>query len=177
MSTLENKLHQDVNEILAQRAARYAAVTSTTQSTDVVAEVVVTLVGDEKLAFPVQSLSNIIKTPSIASLPYMPSMLKGIVQYRGDIFSVIDIARWLGISGKSRSSHLATLDTTKGKLGILLDEVLHFRTVNASDVAGHLENGTSRTGHPILFTTRDAVMVLDIEELIKREELHVIVTS
>ncbi|MBN2525959.1 MAG: chemotaxis protein CheW [Deltaproteobacteria bacterium] len=173
MSTVENILHEDVEHILAQRAARYADVVRQSETANVIAEIVVTSVGDEKLGFPVQSLSNIIKTPNIAALPSMPSLLKGIVQYRGEIFSVVDIAKWFGVSGKSMGKHLATLDTARGKLGILIDDVLHFRTVSVGDVAAHLENGTTRTGHPIQFTTRDAVMVLDIEELIKRDELQV----
>ncbi len=79
----------------------------------------------EKLAIPIEGLSEIGPMPAITPLPNLPTWIYGIINQRGDIVSVINLIHLL--QGKSdptlSEQKLAILRHGPMKVGICIDSV------------------------------------------------------
>lgn len=83
-------------------------------------------IGDLKVAFPMDSISEIGTTPEITPLPNLPSWILGIVNVRGEIMSVIHLGDFLGVDSldAKRGDRFAVLLDEKIKVVILFDRIL-----------------------------------------------------
>jgi chemotaxis signal transduction protein len=133
--------------------------------------VAVVLVGGEKMGLPVTHLRSVIRVPSITEIVGMPTWLAGVVQVRGMLLTVIDLARWLELPNASPHQYLALLEVDRRPLGLLVEAVAGVRDVYTDDVVEQrvaLETGNL----PVRYTTRDLVAVLDLERLFAQVNLR-----
>lgn len=52
--------------------------------------------GGEEYAFPIDAVSEVVKHVAIAPVPQMPNYIIGMVNVRGNIYSVLDLASYFG---------------------------------------------------------------------------------
>jgi len=103
-------------------------------------QVVEFMLGDEHFAIDLFDVKEVVEYTTITKLPNVPGYLKGIIDLRGEITTIIDLKQRLNITGKSlkdlESSRIIVLDdnvSTK-KIGILVDEVNSVSTFEGNDV-------------------------------------------
>jgi purine-binding chemotaxis protein CheW len=61
----------------------------------------------------------------VTSVPGTPAHIAGVLNVRGEIVSVLDLAAVLGLSGpRSETAHVLLADGPEGQVGLLVDEVL-----------------------------------------------------
>ena len=103
-------------------------------------KVVEFLLGKEHYAVDLFDVREVVEYTSITQLPNTPSYMKGIIDLRGEITTIIDLKERLNILEKSdqpiENSRIIVLDEkiTKAKTGILVDDVLAVSTFERSDI-------------------------------------------
>jgi purine-binding chemotaxis protein CheW len=158
-------------EILEQRAKKLATALQSTKRRKEISHVAVVTVGKEHFGIPVKSLVEVIKTPLITGVPELPDWIRGIVQVRGQLMTVIDLARWFRISTSSRCEFLAIVNGPPGLLGLQIETTEGFRTVYADEVVQTLQISESTTSRPFRATTRDLLTLLDITRLFSSQQI------
>ena len=170
MSTTETE--SNVEEILRQRAEKYASAMDSRFQRTIVDTVVVLGVGRQKLGVSSRKLEVIDKTPTIAYLPEMPPVIRGVMQIRGELMAAVDVARWFEIETRSGATLLAVVSDGRGrKLGLLVDEVLGFREIAEDELVEGFFGNRDEAGRPISGTTRDLVAIIDVERLFDSAEI------
>ncbi|MCP4679107.1 MAG: chemotaxis protein CheW [Deltaproteobacteria bacterium] len=168
---------EKIEEILKDRAEKVAAVTTNDAVHNFIATVAVVGIGRERFGIPLNGLAVIAKIPPIAHLPKMPPAIRGIVQIRGELISVIDIAKWFNIGASVAGRLLAVVEGPSGKLGLLVDSVLGFQDIMAEDMVETLCDDAQSSGHPIQATTKDLIAILDLEQLFRSPDIAVDYTA
>ena len=103
-------------------------------------QVVEFLLGKEHYAVDLFDVREVVEYTSITELPNTPSYMKGIIDLRGEITTIIDLKERLNIMEKSdqpiESSRIIVLDEkiTKAKTGILVDDVLAVSTFERDEI-------------------------------------------
>lgn len=103
-------------------------------------QVVEFLLGDDTYAVNLFDVREIVEASKITPLPHAPNHIRGIIDLRGEITTIIDLRALIGAS-KNFSSDLEdhrfiVLDesVTNGKTGVVVDEVASVLTVPLSDI-------------------------------------------
>jgi len=103
-------------------------------------QVVEFLLGKEHYAVDLFDVREVVEYTTITQLPNTPSYMKGIIDLRGEITTIIDLKERLRIFEKSdqpvENSRIIVLDEkiTKAKTGILVDDVLAVSTFERGDI-------------------------------------------
>lgn len=145
-------------------------------------QVVEFILGEDKFAINLFDVREIVESFRITPLPHSASNVKGIIDLRGEITTVIDLKTILNITNKSSigqiDSRFIVLDesVTNVKTGILVDDVTSVLTIPVSDIDQTSQNANERTY--ILgiikksavdkdLARKELVIWLDIKDLLK----------
>jgi purine-binding chemotaxis protein CheW len=149
-------------------------------------QVVEFLLGKEHFAIDLFDVKEVVEYTRITRLPNSPSYIKGIIDLRGEITTIIDLKEALAISDSEdrteEHSRIIVLDDqiTASKTGIMVDDVLSVSTYSESQVdsswaALHKEN-TQIIGiikKKVRIKDRDStelIIWIDIKQLLKAIE-------
>lgn len=97
-------------------------------------QVVVFSLGDEQFAIDLFDVKEVVEYTTITKLPNVPQYVRGIIDLRGEITTIIDLKHRLNITETKTvsvdSSRIIVLDDriTKSKIGILVDDVTSVST-------------------------------------------------
>lgn len=82
-------------------------------------------VGDEDFAIPLLRAKEVIALPETTPLPYSPDYFSGIMNLRGQVISVVDVRKKLGIKPRKGAAENAViiLDLEPLYIGIIVDSV------------------------------------------------------
>jgi purine-binding chemotaxis protein CheW len=103
-------------------------------------QVVEFLLGNERFAIDLFDVRGVVEYTSITKLPNVPSCVRGIINLRGVITTIIDLKHRLNITDGCNvpveSSRIIVLDDriTPSKIGILVDDVTSVSTFEADRV-------------------------------------------
>jgi len=181
----ETAREQKRERVLRDRAERLARVERRGEAGEVAAQVAVIAVGGERFGVPAERIRELVDVPAIAGLPDLPGWLPGIAQIRGELVSVVDLARLFGIVAEKAAEKVAekaadaapgclvVVECAAGPLGLLAGRNLGFRVVRSTEIAEGFSQSTSRDERPVRFVTRDLCAVLDLDRLAADERLVV----
>jgi purine-binding chemotaxis protein CheW len=92
---------------------------------------------DENFALPVSNVVEVLRSRAVTRIPRVPEWIRGVVNLRGSIVSVLDLRRRLGMASDERYvgrrlvvARSAILQTT---VGILADRVVGMVFLSGSD--------------------------------------------
>lgn len=92
-------------------------------------------VGNEEFGVDVKKVESVISIVDITRLPRAPEFVEGIINLRGQIIAVIDLARRLSIPGMQNvtGSRIVVVEAEEIKIGLIVDapEVIN---INKSDI-------------------------------------------
>lgn len=103
-------------------------------------QVVEFLLGQDHFAIDLFDVKEVVEYARITKLPNSPVYIKGIIDLRGEVTTIIDLKQQLAITSKNKISddetRIIVLDDriTNSKIGIMVDDVLTVSTYNASHV-------------------------------------------
>ena len=124
-------------------------------------DVLVFLVGDERLSIPLVSIVSIVRATVVTPLPRAVAPVLGVASWRGRPITVLPVGA--GISVKDAQRRLIVLgDGHRTILGLLVDAVDDARVVRKSALSPALGGARGRFAMGV---TEDAVLVLDAEAL------------
>ena len=114
-------------------------------------QVVEFILGEDKFAINLFDVREIVESFRITPLPHAASHVKGIIDLRGEITTVIDLKSVLKITQKTTTgqvdSRFIVLDdsVTNIKTGILVDDVTSVLTVPVTDIDKTTQGGDNCT--------------------------------
>ena len=103
-------------------------------------QVVEFVLGKELFAIDLFDVKEVVEYTTITKLPNVAQYVKGIIDLRGEITTIIDLKQRLNITDTSatpqESSRIVVLDDkiTRSKIGILVDDVTSVSTFEANQV-------------------------------------------
>ena len=107
-------------------------------------------VASEGYAIPIDAVSELVEVPTMTNLPLLPNFVRGVMNLRGSVVPIIDLApRLLGLAPAklSRRSCVVIVDATDGSgqtqhVGMLVDAVHEVLDVAAQDIEDAPSLGT-----------------------------------
>jgi purine-binding chemotaxis protein CheW len=103
-------------------------------------QVVEFLLGDERFAIDLFDVKEVVEYTPITKIPRVPPYIRGIIDLRGEVITIIDLKQRLNIAGAdnvaSEASRIIVLDTTVtgARKGILVDDVTSVSTFEPGQV-------------------------------------------
>ena len=116
--------HFSENEIaiLRARAERIASTQQQTNEGDIFSALAVKVSG-ETYALPMDALTAVYEGYTIVPLPCVPSFVAGIVNVRGQVLPVVDLAILLGVPGEAVKRSLLIISNDEFSLGLSVEAV------------------------------------------------------
>jgi purine-binding chemotaxis protein CheW len=145
-------------------------------------------VGREDFGVDVQKVEGVISLVDITRMPRAPHFVEGIINLRGQIIAVVDLATRLGIEASDRGSatRIVVVEAQDVKVGLIVDspEVININkddieaspTLAASDVTSSFIRGVVKMGERLLILL-DVTRVLSAEERFDIGELDFLAVS
>jgi purine-binding chemotaxis protein CheW len=103
-------------------------------------QVVIFSLGEEQFAIDLFDVKEVVECTTITRLPNVPPSIRGIIDLRGEITTIVDLKQRLNIapviSDSMETSRIIVLDEkiTKSKIGILVDDVSSVSTFESAQV-------------------------------------------
>jgi len=139
-------------------------------------------IADEHFACKTNQVKEITRMMEITKMPKAPEFIKGVINLRGKVIAVIDLARQLALpsSEQREESRIIVVDLDESTVGMLVDsasEVLRISTKDIEPTPAVIESkidtryiqGIGRIGDR-LFVLLDLNKVLSSEEVESMEE-------
>ncbi|PWR70364.1 chemotaxis protein CheW [Methanospirillum lacunae] len=145
-------------------------------------QVVEFIIGEDKFAVNLFDVREIVEASKITPLPHAPSHVRGIIDLRGEITTIVDLRQLLRIKASKDTStadlRFIVMDDTVSsqKTGIVVDEVTSVLTVPVTDIDQTTKGGTNEGGHILGVikkevgergeSRKELVIWIDVRELI-----------
>jgi purine-binding chemotaxis protein CheW len=88
-------------------------------------QLVVFTIGEEEFGVDISQVREIVRLVAITYLPKAPDFVEGVVNLRGQVIAVIDLAKRLGISSKERgeTTRIIVVEVGDNTVGMIVDSV------------------------------------------------------
>lgn len=140
---------------------------------------VVFILEGKEYTIPINNVLEIGQPITATSLPFVPEWLLGIANLRGEIISIVDLRRYLGMPEASvKHTHrfmIVRTDQDDMRMGIIVDRVLGSHHL----VVEHIEEGKSPIEDPLASCVRAtydhagrSLIVLDFDRFLMSAELQ-----
>ena len=85
---------------------------------------------------PIHRVQEIVRVPEITRVPHAQAGVEGVINLRGRVLPVVDLAARLalGITARARSARVVVVDGGSESIGLLVDGVSEVLRVSAADV-------------------------------------------
>ncbi len=136
---------------------------------------VVLKIGEEQYGIPIQHVDEIQPFIRFTPLPGSPSFWTGIVNLRGSLYALLDLADYLEIPPNRtiEERKIAFVQAGDFVLGLLVDDVLEVRHILETDLGSSLIHSGRIHREAIRGLTADLLSVLDLEVLLSDPRLIV----
>ena len=133
------------------------------------------------LAIPIDSIKELIELPEMTPVPMMPAFLRGVMNLRGSVIPVIDLAQRFGLArtepGWRTCVVIFELGTGKNRqtLGAMVDVVHEVVEVDADQIDKPPQFGTHialEYLHGMIRLRQQIVPLLDTSQVLSIEQLE-----
>ena len=140
-------------------------------------------IGNEDFGVEIRQVIEIIKLTAITPLPKVSSFVEGLIDLRGRILPIIDLAKRLNLKGKphSEKTRIVVVEIEKNIVGMIVDEVTEVLRLPQEDIEDipHILGGISQ--HSCIkgigkLENERLLIVIDLAEVLSSEEIEAIRT-
>ncbi len=95
------------------------------KETQEMVQLVIFNIGEEEFGAPINQIKEIIRMPHITRMPKAPSLIEGVINLRGRVIAVVDLARRFGLASKERdnSNRIIVVEIDNNIIGMIVDSV------------------------------------------------------
>lgn len=99
-------------------------------------QLVVFSIGNEEFGVEIWQVREIVRLVQITYLPKAPVFIEGVVNLRGQVLAVIDLAKRLGIESHPRteSTRIIVVEVENNTVGMIVDSVSEVLRLSSEDV-------------------------------------------
>ena len=132
---------------LNDRARRLAEVPPPADASRAI-EVLVCRLGVEEYALELRLLHGVYPATGLTPVPCTPPFVAGLLNLRGEILTVLDLAAAMGLTGFESSAKCSWRKRSEVRVGLLVDEVLGVRRIALDSLDRALAGVTPHAGLP-----------------------------
>ncbi|WP_018866270.1 MULTISPECIES: chemotaxis protein CheW [unclassified Thioalkalivibrio] len=130
---------------------------------------------EETYAIDVLQVQEVLKVTEIAPVPGVPDYILGIINLRGNVVTVIDARRRMGLDDREsdEASRIVIIDVDNQNVGILVDSVSEVVRIAPDAVEPAPEVGnddSSRFIQGVTSTEEGLTILVDLNKLLSDEE-------
>jgi purine-binding chemotaxis protein CheW len=132
--------------------------------------------GEELYGSPLHSVREVLKLPTIKSVPYMKNHFKGVINLRGAIVSIIDLRQKFDIKAQLPGLIL-TVESDGDTIGAIVDDVSTVTTIPEAEIERNVRVETKvplQFFHGVAKVQGRLVNIIDIAGTLSSEELATI---
>jgi purine-binding chemotaxis protein CheW len=126
-------------------------------------------VDNVRYGVPVEQVREVRDMQAVTPVPGAPSYVEGVTNLRGQIITVVDLRKRLGLPEKEGSGEkIMIIDLEKSAVGVVVDAVTEVSTIREADVEKNMEV-TSALGDFILGVGKQSdhlAVILDISKIV-----------
>ncbi len=140
-------------------------------------QLVVFKIGDEDFGVDISQVREIVRLLEITYMPKAPAFIDGVVNLRGQIVTIIDLAKRLGISSSPRGddTRIIVIEIEENTVGMIVDsvsEVLRLSSDEIEEVPGFIETEVPEHYIRKVGKLEDRLLVLlDLRRVLTHEEI------
>lgn len=137
-------------------------------------QLVVFRLGDEEYAVPIFKVREVVQYAGATKIPNLPPYMEGVINLRGKIIPVIDLAMKLALAdGKNSDESAVILETEGGEVAVIVNEVTEVTTLEEADIETVPTTMTNPYLRGIGKMQDKLLILLDIEKLFEGEDFDV----
>ena len=102
--------------------------------------IIIVSIGSERIGIPLLTAREVVPYDGATPIPNAPHWLRGVVQIRGELISVLDLETWWDLQRSGSGKHLVVVEGRPGALGIVADSILDVREASDQDYASTLSS-------------------------------------
>lgn len=132
-------------------------------------QIVVFKLGDEHFAVETERVQSINDIMAITRVPKAPSYIKGLINLRGSIKSLVDINLLLNVKPGTEQNNIIILTVEKEEIGITVDEVEEVLDIDEKNIQklSNNDNNNSRNYIKGIINHEDKLLtIIDIDKLL-----------
>ena len=120
---------------------------------------------------PVEQIREVRDMQAVTPVPGAPAYVEGVTNLRGQIITVIDLRKRLGLEkGNVEGEKILIVDLEKSAIGVVVDSVTEVSTIKEADIEKNM-NVTSALGDFILGVGKQndhLSVILDITKIVNK---------
>lgn len=162
-------------QILRIRAEELAREIATSELDTERIEVVEFSLAHENYAIELNYIREVYPLKELTPVPLTPPFVLGIINFRGQILSIIDLKQFFDLpdKGLTDSNRIIILHNEEMEFGILADEILGVRFIPTSRIQNNLPTLTGIREEYLKGITKDRVVVLNGEKILTDKKIIV----
>ncbi|MDF3819525.1 chemotaxis protein CheW [Leptospira sp. 96542] len=137
--------------------------------------------GDEEYAIPITIVEEIVKITNLIRVPQSKSYFAGIMDIRGKVVRMIDLAKRLNIKNVNETADRAIVINIEGKsVGVIVDKVshvVHFPANQVDPPPPSVKGISSRYITGVGKKENRFIILIDIEKILTVEEIAEMATA
>ena len=132
-------------------------------------QIVVFKLGEEHFAVETERVQSINDTMGITKVPKAPSYIKGLINLRGSIKSLVDINLLLNVTPGTEQNNIIILTVKDEEIGITVDEVEEVLDIDEKNIQRLDEEASKEQPYikGILNYDEKLLTIIDIDKLVK----------
>lgn len=129
-------------------------------------QIVAFKLGDEHFAVETEKVQNITDIMGITIVPKAPAYIKGLINLRGNIKSLVDINLLLNVNSNNEQQNIIILTVEDEEIGITVDEVEEVLDIEESSIQ-KMDNDQSNSYIKGILNYDDKLLtIIDIDKLL-----------
>ncbi len=158
----------------AERLARGIRISDAARTADGL-EVVVFRLAREFYGIELSRIRIIEPLKTVTYIPGLPDFIVGIINYRGEIISVIDLKLFFDLPGRESADkgHVIILSKTDMEFGIIADEIVGVRSIPRNTLQPSLPTLTGVRSAYLKGVTAEGLVIIDGGKILSDPKMRI----
>ena len=139
-------------------------------------QMVVFMIRDEEFGVEISQVKEILKLVSITRMPRSPQFIEGVINLRGQIITVVDLAKRFSLEtqGQTENSRIMVVEVGESTVGMIVDsvsEVIRLPSANIEKTPALIETSIHERYITGVGKVEDRLLILlDLNEVLTQDE-------
>lgn len=151
------------------------ALTSANADTQTILQLIIFRSGNEEFGVDINAVREIIKVGLVTPIPNSPKYIKGIINVRGEIVTIIDIKSRFNLDGEeSAPKHIVVTKQEEGLFGLMVDEVSEVLRIQNNEIKAPpsiMTNIHKKYVTGVLTHQNRLIILLDLNKVLSQNDL------
>lgn len=126
--------------------------------------------GDELYGLEIDAVQEIVENPALHCAPGAEGVIRGAINFHGQILAAIDLPALLGYPGLERDRRQVVLTGAYKSLALSVSAIQHIADLDLSALKTPPESGRERAIRAMAALDQTTINLLDTDEIFKRLE-------